>query len=83
MKREMTIAEFARLRGVAPRQIRRWLSAGLPMTDGTPAGPAVRGRSPRYSPIARPSSSSGSGGLYTPISRPMWWRNAGRRRQGR
>jgi len=33
----MTIAEFARLRGVAPRQIRRWLAAGLPMTDGTPA----------------------------------------------
>ena len=35
--RELTKAAFARLRGVAPRQVRRWVAAGLPMTSGTPA----------------------------------------------
>ena len=34
MKREMTIAAFARLRGVAPRQVRRWAKAGMPITSG-------------------------------------------------
>ena len=38
----LNTAAFARLRGVAPRQVRRWLAAGMPGTGTTPARVPVK-----------------------------------------
>jgi len=40
--RELSQAAFARLHDVAPRQVRRWIKAGLPITTDTPAKVRVK-----------------------------------------